>query len=56
MAVALSGVFAVTFSMVFAYVADCTSESERTCSYGLVCMYIYWCDLWIISHDISCCH
>ena len=35
-AVALSGVFAVTFSIVFAYVADCTSENERSCSYGLV--------------------
>ncbi len=35
-AVALSGFFAVTFSMVFAYVADCTSENERGYSYGLV--------------------
>ena len=37
-AVALSGMFAVTFSIVFAYVADCTTESERSCSYGLVSM------------------
>jgi hypothetical protein len=35
-AVAFSGIFAVTFSIVFAYVADCTNESERSCSYGLV--------------------
>ena len=36
MAVALSGFFAVTFSIVFAYVADCTPESERGYSYGMV--------------------
>ena len=34
--IALSGAFAVTFSIVFAYVADCTSENERSYSYGLV--------------------
>ena len=28
--------FAVTFSIVFAYVADCTTENERSWSYGLV--------------------
>ena len=43
-AVAISGVFAVTFSIVFAYVADCTSEVDRSSAYGLVCglnyMYI----------------
>ena len=32
----ISGVFAVTFSVVFAYVADCTDENERTTAYGLV--------------------
>ncbi|XP_046841230.1 hippocampus abundant transcript 1 protein-like [Xenia sp. Carnegie-2017] len=32
----ISGVFAVTFSVVFAYVADCTDENDRTMSYGLV--------------------
>ena len=31
-----SGVFAVTFSVVFAYVADVTDESERSSAYGLV--------------------
>lgn len=35
-AVAVSGIFAVTFSIVFAYVADCTTENERGCSYGMV--------------------
>lgn len=35
-AVALSGIFAVTFSIVFAYVADCTAENERGYSYGMV--------------------
>ena len=34
----ISGVFAVTFSVVFAYVADCTDENERSTAYGLVCM------------------
>ena len=34
--IALSGAFAVTFSIVFAYVADCTTEHERSHSYGLV--------------------
>ena len=28
--------FAVTFSVVFAYVADVTDESERSSAYGLV--------------------
>lgn len=32
----ISGVFAVTFSVVFAYVADCTDENERCTAYGLV--------------------
>lgn len=32
----MSGVFAVTFSIVFAYVADVTDESERSSAYGLV--------------------
>ena len=33
---AISGIFAVTFSIVFAYVADCTSEVDRSSAYGLV--------------------
>eukprot|EP00049_Salpingoeca_infusionum_P009678 m.164609 g.164609 ORF g.164609 m.164609 type:complete len:527 (+) comp14403_c0_seq1:3098-4678(+) len=34
--VALSGAFAVTFSIVFAYVSDVTSESERSAAFGQV--------------------
>ena len=33
---ALSGTFAVTFSIVFAYVADITSKEDRSAAYGLV--------------------
>ena len=36
----ISGVFAVTFSVVFAYVADCTDENERSTAYGFVCLII----------------
>merc|ERR1719309_280566 len=32
----ISGVFAVTFSVVFAYVADVTEEADRSAAYGLV--------------------
>jgi predicted MFS family arabinose efflux permease len=32
----ISGTFAVTFSIVFAYVADITNEEERSSAYGLV--------------------
>lgn len=35
--ISVSGVFAVTFSVVFAYVADITQEHERSMAYGLVC-------------------
>jgi len=34
--ISISGIFAVTFSVVFAYVADVTDESERSAAYGLV--------------------
>lgn len=34
--ISISGVFAVTFSVVFAYVADVTEEHERSSAYGLV--------------------
>lgn len=34
--ISMSGVFAVTFSVVFAYVADITQEHERSTAYGLV--------------------
>lgn len=32
----MSGTFAVTFSVIFAYVADVTEEHERSTAYGLV--------------------
>jgi len=34
--ISISGVFAVTFSVVFAYVADVTEEEDRSAAYGLV--------------------
>ncbi|XP_029016533.1 hippocampus abundant transcript-like protein 1 [Betta splendens] len=34
--ISVSGVFAVTFSVVFAYVADITEEHERSTAYGVV--------------------
>lgn len=34
--ISMSGVFAVTFSIVFAYVADVTDETDRSSAYGLV--------------------
>lgn len=34
--ISISGVFAVTFSVVFAYVADVTTVQERSRAYGLV--------------------
>ena len=36
--ISVSGVFAVTFSVIFAYVADITDEQERSTAYGLVMM------------------
>uniref|UniRef100_A0A8C4PZF3 Hippocampus abundant transcript 1 protein n=1 Tax=Eptatretus burgeri TaxID=7764 RepID=A0A8C4PZF3_EPTBU len=34
--ISISGIFSVTFSVVFAYVADVTQEHERSTAYGLV--------------------
>lgn len=34
--ISVSGVFAVTFSVIFAYVADVTEEHERSTAYGVV--------------------
>ncbi|KAM4578039.1 hippocampus abundant transcript-like protein 1 [Fundulus diaphanus] len=34
--IAVSGIFAVTFSIIFAFVADVTEEQERSAAYGLV--------------------
>ncbi len=36
----ISGIFAVTFSVIFAYVADITTVEDRSAAYGLVC-HIY---------------
>lgn len=33
--ISISGIFAVTFSVVFAYVADVTDKEERSAAYGL---------------------
>lgn len=34
--ISVSGAFSVTFSVIFAYVADVTEEHERSTAYGLV--------------------
>lgn len=34
--ISMSGIFSVTFSVIFAYVADVTQEHERITAYGLV--------------------
>lgn len=34
--ISMSGAFSVTFSVIFAYVADVTDERERSTAYGLV--------------------
>ena len=39
--IALSGAFSVTFSVIFAYVADVTDERERSTAYGLVRTSLY---------------
>lgn len=40
--ISMSGAFSVTFSVVFAYVADVTDERERSTAYGLVRTCIQW--------------
>lgn len=40
--ISISGIFAVTFSVVFAYVADVTEEHERSLAYGLVSVPSGW--------------
>lgn len=34
--ISVSGIFSVTFSVIFAYVADITQEHKRSTAYGLV--------------------
>ena len=38
----LSGVFSVTFSVVFAYVADITDDNDRTAAYGMVGVHQFY--------------
>lgn len=39
--ISISGLFSVTFSVVFAYVADVSDENERSRYYGWVNIYIF---------------
>ena len=39
----ISGIFAVTFSVVFSYIADCTREENRSFSYGMVSLGVCVC-------------
>lgn len=39
--ISISGAFAVTWSIVFAYVADITEEENRSSAYGLVYFFPY---------------
>uniref|UniRef100_A0A8C9F935 Major facilitator superfamily domain containing 14A n=1 Tax=Pavo cristatus TaxID=9049 RepID=A0A8C9F935_PAVCR len=52
--ISVSGVFAVTFSVVFAYVADITQEHERSMAYGLVwllfCLVVFLLCLYCIQY------
>lgn len=43
--ISVSGIFAVTFSVIFAYVADITEEQERSTAYGLVTAHHVCCSL-----------
>ena len=49
--ISLSGAFAVTFSVVFAYVADITSEEDRSSAYGLVSFHL----LVVFRTVVMCC-
>lgn len=53
--ISVSGVFAVTFSVVFAYVADITQEHERSMAYGLVCIFTSSCSvLCLLQNALYC--
>lgn len=41
--ISMSGAFSVTFSVIFAYVADVTDERERSTAYGLVRTCVSFC-------------
>ena len=49
---ALSGTFAVTFSIVFAYVADITTKEDRSAAYGLVSNGILSLETCVIVHSV----
>lgn len=57
----VSGLFSVTFSVIFAYVADITEEHERSTAYGLVrtSVSIIWCIdqlcVCVCVSGLSCC-
>lgn len=47
----------MTFSVVFAYVADITQEHERSMAYGLVCTVITIYSCWTLIREVcSMCH
>lgn len=47
--ISMSGIFAVTFSVVFAYVADITTEEDRSQAYGLVRIRTSYVSNWFCS-------
>ena len=47
----MSGIFAVTFSVVFAYVADITTEEDRSAAYGLVGSVRSLMEMQIVAYD-----
>lgn len=54
--ISVSGIFAVTFSVIFAYVADITQEHERSTAYGLVRMFLNSLTkrvLWFLGYHVS---
>lgn len=53
--ISISGLFAVTFSVVFAYVADVTDESNRTTAYGLVFIILNLKRFTVFNHEIYFC-
>lgn len=51
--ISVSGVFAVTFSVVFAYVADITQEHERSMAYGLVCIFFLTLSVSVVNTSVG---
>lgn len=49
--ISISGIFAVTFSVALAYVADITSEENRSWGYGLVSHKVFiWDDFILVDN------